>query len=137
MTSLYHPKSKAVRTIRDGDELRLRLLKRAGFKIGKMPAEKAAPPPEEDEETLPSTEGEEAELVAGKDPVLAEHAPVESAQEEENPFTKMNMKELRAIAKENDVVIPFKIRKKVDIAALLHSKLDLVEEGEDEDDDGD
>lgn len=137
MIELYHPKSRAVRELEEGDELRLRLLKRAGFRVGKLPPISEAPPLEEEEEVLPSTEGEEAEPAGeGKEPVLAKHAPVEAFQEDDNPFAEMDMKELRAIAKEKEIVIPFKVRTKKAIAAFLHSKLDLVEEDEEVSDEG-
>ncbi|KKM22674.1 hypothetical protein LCGC14_1622820 [marine sediment metagenome] len=137
MISLYHPKSKAVRKLEEGDELRLRLLKRAGFRVGELPPKGKAPPPEENEEMLPSTEGEEAESAGeGKEPVLAKHAPVKALQEDDNPFGEKSMKELRAIAKENEIVIPYAVRTKKAIAALLHSKLDSVDD-EGADDEGD
>ena len=133
MIRLYHPKSEAVRELEDGDELRLRLLKRAGFKVGELPDKKEEKPVEE-EVRLPSTEGEEDEAKAGKEPVMAQHAPV---SEGENPFSGLSMKELREVAKKNDIVIPFQVRRKADVAALLHSKLDLVDEDEEGDDEGD
>lgn len=133
MIKLYHPKSRAVRELEEGDELRLRLLKRAGFRVGNLPPKGKAPPPEEEKELLPPTEGEEAGSAGeGKEPVLAKHAPVKTLEEDDNPFVGMNMKELRAAAKKNEVVIPFTVRSKKAIAAFLHSKLEL-EAGSDDD----
>ena len=135
MTKLYHPDSRAVREV-GADEasrmVKLNALKRAGFRVGELPDKGKALPLEEEVEALPATEGEEeAGEGSSKEPVMAEHASVGDTGEG-NPFAELSMKELREIAKENEIVIPFKIRKKVDIAALLHSKLDLVDEDEEE-----
>lgn len=137
MTELYHPKSRAVREIKEDDpsrEVKLNALKRAGFLVGELPPKKNALPLEAEKEVLPATEGEEqVDSTVGKEPVLAKHAPIEASQEEENPFAEKGIKELRKIAKEKGIVIPSPVRSKKAIAEFLHSKLDLVDEEEDDD----
>ena len=87
---LYHPKSRAVREAEEGDDLRLRCLKRAGYRVGKLPAEKKAKKPIE-AAPLPPTEGEELDASEARVPVMAEHAPVESLVEEK-PVKKKKAK---------------------------------------------
>lgn len=76
MIKLYHPKNRTVREVSEKEELKLRLLKRAGYKVGKLPA---LPKAEQliVEAPLPPTDGEELEGVEQSVPVMAEHAPVE------------------------------------------------------------
>ena len=78
---LYHPKSRAVRELEEGDELRLRCLKRAGYRVGELPALPKAKQPVE-AAPLPPTEGEELDASEAREPVMAEHAPVEILAEE-------------------------------------------------------
>lgn len=137
MIKLYHPKSRAVREVRKGDELVLRCLKRAGFLIGKLPDLPGAKAPAT-LKPLPPTEKDAEGVGAKKEPVLAEHTPVEDllkgkaeeGEAEENPFSGMNMKELRAAAKEHEVVVPWTVRSKKAIAAFLAEELSKEEEGE-------
>ena len=73
--NLYHPKSRAVRSIDKDDALRLRALKRAGFLVGDLPAPRKPKAPVE-EKPLPPTEGEDEALGSEGEVVLAEHEPV-------------------------------------------------------------
>lgn len=156
MTEFYHPKSGAARTIDEKDpsaDLKIRALKRAGFLKGSPPAA-AVERPQGREEVIPSTEGEEA-LDTAQGPTLAEHAPVLSnlqlpegltvedllqPADEEALYSDLfgnedlSMKDLREIAKENDLVIPFGVRSKEDVAQFLRDSLEeLAEEGDEED----
>lgn len=141
---LYHPKSRAVREVKESDELVLRLLKRAGFLIGELPPSKKTAPSAE-EAPLPPTEKDGEDPTAKKKPVLAKHAPVGTLQlpegkevddaedeAEENPFSEMNMKALRKVAKDNEIVIPWTVRSKVAIAAYLDERLEMEDDEEGE-----
>ncbi|GAG03858.1 unnamed protein product [marine sediment metagenome] len=152
MTKLYRLKDRLEREVDDGPggEVRLRCLKRAGFVVGELPP---APKPKEPvvEEPLPPTEGEDVNGEDQGEPVLAKHAPVgvplqevkgaeaetdvvddESAPEPKaiNALVGMNMKELRAVAKEHEITVPFEIKSKVALADFLTEKLPPVEDEE-------
>ena len=94
---LYHPKSRAVRELEEGDELRLRCLKRAGYRVGELPALPKAKQPVE-AAPLPPTEGEELDASEAREPVMAEHAPVEILAEEK-PAAKKKVAKKKAAKK--------------------------------------
>lgn len=159
MTKFYHPKSGAVREIDEDDpsaDIKTNALVRAGFKKGNPPTKlRTSALPEET--VVPPTEGDET-LDESEGPVLAKHASVLSNMqlpegmtaegilgaleeyEDGDVFDGLGIDELREIAHENDVTIPFEIRKKTEIAAFLREELsdeelddeDLDEGGEDE-----
>ena len=126
---LYRLKDRLVREIADDDDMRLRCLKRAGFVVGELPHLPKAKQPVA-EEPLAPTEGEEIDSAEERKPVLATHAPIvvdETAppvKPIETLFFGMSMKELRAVAKENEITVPFEVRTKKDIAAYLAEKLE-------------
>ena len=131
MIKLYHPKKRTVREIDKDDALRLRLLKRAGYLVGDLPAPKK-PKPQKVEEVLPPTEGEEEAADAKSEPVMAEHAPVESLLEDPHPFAEMSMLELRTVAADEEITVPFDVRSKLDIAAFLEKELGEKDDGEEQ-----
>ena len=127
---LYRLRDRLVREIADDDALSLRCLKRAGFVVGKLPPLPKAKQPKVEEPIAP-TEGEEIDSAEERKPVLATHAPITATVPDveievvvEPPLSEMSMKELRVIAKENKITVPFDVRKKVDIAAYLAEKLE-------------
>ena len=126
---LYRLKDRLVREIADDDALSLRCLKRAGFVVGELPPLPKAKQPKV-EEPLAPTEGEEVDSAEERKPVLATHAPIVAdvtappVEPIKTLFFGMNMKELRAVAKENEITIPFEVRTKKDIAAYLAEKLE-------------
>ena len=135
MIKLYHPKNRAVREVKESNELVLSCLKRAGFLVGELPALPKSNQPFE-AAPLPPTEKDTEGVGAKKKPVLAEHTPVEDLlkgkakePEAENRFSGMNMKELRAVAKENEIIVPFLVRSKKAIAAFLAEALPEEAEG--------
>ena len=131
MIRLYRLKDRQEREVDKDNALRLRLLKRAGFRVGELPP---LPKPKAPvvEEPLPPTEGEDADGADQGEPVLAEHAPVSVPLQEvkgveaetdvvdvitagdavgdEKPLSEMNMKELRAVAASLDITVPFAIK---------------------------
>ena len=127
MTKLYRLKDRLVRELADDDDLRLRCLKRAGFVVGELPPPRKPKQPKVEEPIAP-TEGEELGSDEVREPVLATHAPVTTTVPVEvdvivdPPLSEMSMKELRAVAKENEITIPFDVRSKKDIAAYLVEK---------------
>ena len=140
MTKLYRLKGRAVREIEDGDALRLRCLKRAGFVVGELPPPRKAKRPVEAKPIAP-TEGEDLDGSDERKPVLATHSPIEDflvgvtnepiedflvgvTAKAATPLSEMSMKELRAVAKENEITVPFEVRTKKDIAAYLTEKLE-------------
>ena len=132
MIELYHPKTRKVRKVKKEKTVVLRCLKRAGFKVGKLPALKV-PAVEIMSEQLPPTEEELEAAGATKEPVMAEHGSVvPEAKEEELPFSELNMAELRELAEEHGIVIPFLVRSKVAIAAYLAEEISKEEEIEEE-----
>lgn len=135
MTKLYRLKDREVREIADDDALVLRCLKRAGFVVGELPPLPKAKRPVV-EKPLAPTEGEELDSAEERKPVLATHAPitvtipdVEIDVVVDPPLTEMSMKELRAVAKENEITVPFEVRTKKAIAAYLAEKLEGAENG--------
>ena len=134
MTKLYRLKDRAVREIEDDAAIVLRCLKRAGFVVGELPPLPKAKQPVV-EKPLAPTEGEELDSAEERKPVLATHAPIlvdETAPPVEpikTLFFGMNMKELRAVAKENEITVPFEVRTKKDIAAYLAEKLEGSDNG--------
>jgi len=134
VTKLYRLKDRLVRELADDDAVRLRCLKRAGFVVGELPPLPKAKQPVV-EAPLAPTEGEELDSAEERKPVLATHAPilVDEAAPPVEPiktlFFGMNMKELRAIAKENEITVPFEVRTKTDIAAYLAEKLEGGDNG--------
>ena len=130
MTKLYRLKDRAVREIADNDALRLRCLNRAGFVVGELPHLPKAKQPKAEKPIAP-TEGEELDSADERKPVLATHAPitatvpgVEINVVVDPPLSEMSMKGLRAVAKENEITVPFEVRTKKDIAAYLTEKLE-------------
>ena len=127
MTKLYRLKDRLVRELADDDAVRLRCLKRAGFVVGELPPLPKAKQPKAEKPIAP-TEGEELDSAKERKPVLATHAPVTTTVPVEvdvivdPPLSEMSMKELRAVAKENEITIPFDVRSKKDIAAYLVEK---------------
>ena len=127
MTKLYRLKGRLVREIADDDDLRLRCLKRAGFVVGELPPLPKAKQPKAEKPIAP-TEGEELGSDEVREPVLATHAPVTTTVPVEvdvivdPPLSEMSMKELRAVAKEKGITVPFDVRSKKDIAAYLVEK---------------
>lgn len=113
---LIHPKTQAVREIAESDKVRLRILTRAGFVDAAthrpLPTKVLAPEPtlaevvegQGEEAKLPGTETTAERAIHGGEP---------------SPFEGMNMKELRALAKERGIKVPFGVRSKKGVAALL------------------
>ena len=129
MTKLYRLKDRLVRELADDDAVRLRCLKRAGFVAGELPPLPKAKQPKAEEPIAP-TEGEELDGDEVREPVLATHAPITATVPDveidvvvDPPLSEMSMKELRAVAKENEITVPFDVRTKKDIAAYLAEKL--------------
>ena len=129
MIKLYRLKDRLVRELADDDDMRLRCLKRAGFVVGELPPLPKAKQPAV-EEPLAPTEGEELDSAEERKPVLATHAPITATVPVEvdvvvdPPLSEMSMKELRSVAKENEITVPFEVRTKKDIAAYLTEKLE-------------
>ena len=130
MTKLYRLKDRLVRELADDDDLRLRCLKRAGFVVGELPPLPKAKQPVV-EKPLAPTEGEELDSAKERKPVLATHAPITATVPDveidvvvDPPLSEMSMKELRAVAKEKEITVPFDVRTKKDIAAYLAEKLE-------------
>ena len=130
MIKLYRLRDRLVREIADDDALSLRCLKRAGFVVGELPPLPKAKQPKVEKPIAP-TEGEEIDSAEERKPVLATHAPITATVPDveidvvvEPPFSEMSMKELRAVAKENKITVPFEVRTKKDIAAYLAEKLE-------------
>ena len=129
MIKLYRLRDRLVREIADDDALSLRCLKRAGFVVGELPPLPKAKQPKVEKSIAP-TEGEELDSAEERKPVLATHAPITATVPVEievivdPPLSEMKMKELRAVAKENEITIPFEVRTKKDIAAYLAEKLE-------------
>ncbi len=117
MIKLYRLKDREVREVADDSPVVLRCLKRAGFVIGELPELPRSQQPVE-EIPIPATEDEEVDAAEVRVPVMAKHAPV-GVEEAVNPYAEMNMKELRAVAKEKGITVPFRVRTKDDIAAFL------------------
>ena len=131
---LYRLKDRAVREIEDDAAIVLRCLKRAGFVVGELPPLPKAKQPVV-EKPLAPTEGEELDSAEERKPVLATHAPITATMPVEiemvvdSPLSEMSMKELRAVAKENEITVPFEVRTKKDIAAYLTEKLEGADNG--------
>ena len=129
MIKLYRLRDRLVREIADDDALSLRCLKRAGFVVGELPPLPKAKQPKVEKPIAP-TEGEELDSAEERKPVLATHAPITATVPVEieaivdPPLSEMSMKELRAVAKENKITVPFEVRTKKDIAAYLAEKLE-------------
>ena len=130
MIKLYRLRDRLVREIADDDALRLRCLKRAGFVVGELPPLPKAKQPKVEKPIAP-TEGEELDSADERKPVLATHAPitatvpgVEIDVVVDPPLSEMSMKDLRAVAKEKEITVPFEVRTKKDIAAYLAEKLE-------------
>ena len=117
MIKLVHPKTKAVKELDESDALMLRLLKRAGYVLAKGYKPPVAPSPEPSLAEIVESQSEKME-VAGVE-VAAEKAVHVPVTEVAKPLSEMNMKELRALAKERGIKIPFTVRSKKGIAALL------------------
>ena len=135
MTKLYRLKDRLVRELADDDAVRLRCLKRAGFVVGELPPLPKAKQPKAEKPIAP-TEGEELDSAKERKPVLATHAPITATVPDveidvvvDPPLTEMSMKELRAVAKENEITVPFDVRTKKDIAAYLAEKLEGADNG--------
>ena len=126
MTKLYRLKDRLVRELADDDAVRLRCLKRAGFVVGELPPLPKAKQPVV-EKPLAPTEGEELDSAEERKPVLATHAPI--LVDNTAPFDEASMKELRAVAKEKEITVPFDVRTKKDIAAYLAEKLEGADNG--------
>lgn len=71
MISLYHPKTRVIREIAKDDAVRLRALKRAGFRIG-TPPPVPEPKVEVEDPVLPVEDDEVVESTTGE-PEVAEH----------------------------------------------------------------
>ena len=162
MTKLYRLKDRLVRELEDGDAVRLRCLKRAGFVVGELPPLPKAKQPKAEKPIAP-TEGEELDSAKERKPVLATHAPIvtadlvsmdadgfavsvedlafpdvtvtvngvefEGVMSETATLSEMGIKKLRAVAKENEITIPFEVRTKKDIATYLAEKLEGADNG--------
>ena len=135
MTKLYRLKDRLVRELADDDAVRLRCLKRAGFVVGELPPLPKAKQPKAEKPIAP-TEGEELDSAKERKPVLATHAPITATVPDVEidvvvapPLSEMSMKELRAVAKENEITIPFEVRTKKDVAAYLAEKLEGADNG--------
>jgi len=135
VTKLYRLKDRLVRELADDDAVRLRCLKRAGFVVGELPPLPKAKQPKAEKPIAP-TEGEELDSAKERKPVLATHAPITATVPDveidvvvDPPLTEMSMKELRAVAKENEITVPFDVRTKKDIAAYLAEKLEGADNG--------
>ena len=135
MTKLYRLKDRLVRELADDDAVRLRCLKRAGFVVGELPPLPKAKQPKAEKPIAP-TEGEELDSAKERKPVLATHAPitatvpgVEIDVVVDPPLSEMGIKKLRAVAKENEITIPFEVRTKKDIATYLAEKLEGADNG--------
>jgi len=107
----------------------LRCLKRAGFVVGELPPLPKAKQPVEEKPIAP-TEGEELDSADERKPVLATHAPITATMPDveiivDPALSETSMKELRAVAKENEITVPFEVRTKKDIAAYLAEKLEV------------
>ena len=131
-TKLYRLKDRAVREIKDDAVIVLRCLKRAGFVVGELPPLPKAKQPVV-EKPLAPTEGEELDSAEERKPVLATHAPIEDllidvTTKGASPLLEWNMKDLRALAKEKEITVPFEVRTKKDIAAYLTEKLEGSED---------
>jgi len=114
---LIHPKTKVVKELDESETLMLRLLKRAGFVLAKGYRAPVVKAPEPSLAEIVEGQSEKME-VAGVE-VAAEvaiHVPV---AEVAKPLSEMGMKELRALAKERGIKIPFGVNSKVDVAAYL------------------
>ena len=130
MTKLYKRKDGRFRVVEiaDDDAVRLRILTSGGFVVGEPPLQKAKQP--KVEKPIAPTEGEELDSAEERKPVLATHAPITATVPVEvdivvdPPLSEMSMKELRAVAKENKITVPFEVRTKKDIAAYLAEKLE-------------
>jgi len=128
VTKLYKRKGGRFRVVEiaDDDAVRLRILTSGGFVVGEPPIQKVKKPVVE--KPIAPTEGEELDGDEVREPVLATHAPVTATVPVEvdvivdPPLSEMSMKELRAVAKENEITIPFDVRSKKDIAAYLVEK---------------
>lgn len=113
---LIHPKTETVREIDEGDKVRLKILTRAGFvdAATHRPLPTAVLAPEPTVAEVVESQGEEAKIPGAE--TTAEKA---IHRGEPSPLEGMSMKELRALAKERGVKVPFGVRSKKGIAALL------------------
>ena len=114
---LIHPKTKAVKELKESDALMFRLLKRAGYVLAKGYKAPVAKVPEPSLAEIVEAQSEKME-VAGVE-VAAEVAIHDPVTEVAKPLSEMKMKELRALAKERGIKIPFDVRSKKAIAAYL------------------
>ena len=130
MTKLYKRKDGRVRVVEiaDDDAVRLLILTSGGYEVGEPPIPKVKR--QKAEKPIEPTEGEELDSDEVREPVLATHAPVTTTVPDvevdvivDPPLTEMSMKELRSVARENEITVPFDVRTKKDIAAHLAEKL--------------
>ena len=135
MTKLSRLKDRLVRELADDDAVRLRCLKRAGFVVGELPPLPKAKQPKAEKPIAP-TEGKELDSAKERKPVLATHAPITATVPDveidvvvDPQLSEMSMKELRAVAKENEITVPFEVRTKKDVAAYLAEKLEGADNG--------
>jgi len=114
---LVHPETKAVKEIAESDALMLRLLKRAGYVLAKGYKPPVVPPPEPSLADVVESQSEKMEI-AGVEVAAEEaiHVPVAGVAK---PLSEMSTKELRALAKERGIKIPFDVHSKKGIADLL------------------
>lgn len=114
---LIHPKTKVVKELDESETLMLRLLKRAGFVSTSKYRAPVVPSPEPSLAEIVESQSEKME-VAGVE-VAAEKAIHVPVVEVDKSLSEMSMKELRALAKERGVKIPFDVHSKKGVADLL------------------
>ena len=114
---LIHPKTKVVKELDESEALMLRLLKRAGFVLAKGYKAPVAKAPEPSLAEIVEGQSEKME-VAGVEVAaeMAIHVPVIEATK---PLSEMGMKELRALAKDRGIKIPFGVNSRVGVAGYL------------------